>query len=383
MAIFDRFRTAFTRPTPRPVHVGDVSERVSDDGPLPDSGPVAGSSADVRVAIPATPDPALSPPTADWQNEPAWLTDEDVLRDEGVIYGLSMARADEKVAMIRAWFEYQTAELSQQIEDAHVRISEYNLFIEQTENQINELRYRTEELTNQSLTEHQLPRTIVGLGLSVAMCAANFFLIDEALRPAFPANRGVAVGVWLAGLFGSFSRTSLFHENTPVSLRRLVAEAGLPMAAALFLLAQVIAHQPPNAASDSVPAFASSAGLASAFALFGFVLMLFLLGGKWLLANLTGLKNDLRASQINRRLRHDQRDKPAMWEQQRQQLEQKISALRVKKWELMPALNRAEAERNRQHARRDMLIRLFESEFHLARSLRDRLPETDRLTILN
>jgi hypothetical protein len=41
---------------------------------------------------------------------PFWLENEDALRDEGVIFGLSEAKADEKIAAIRNYFAHQTAE---------------------------------------------------------------------------------------------------------------------------------------------------------------------------------------------------------------------------------------------------------------------------------
>ncbi|TAG69330.1 MAG: hypothetical protein EAZ26_07190, partial [Runella slithyformis] len=49
--------------------------------------------------------------------------------------------------------------------------------------------------------------------------------------------------------------------------------------------------------------------------------------------------------------------------------------LRVQKWHIVPQLNRAEAQLTRLNTRRDMLIKSFESEFWLARQLRDKLTD--------
>ncbi|HEY0108803.1 MAG TPA: hypothetical protein VGB67_04190, partial [Fibrella sp.] len=66
---------------------------------------------------------------------PVWLTDEQVLRDEAVLFGLSEARPDEKIAAIRLAFAALTAPLEKQIEQQHEAIGNLNLLLDADDNQ--------------------------------------------------------------------------------------------------------------------------------------------------------------------------------------------------------------------------------------------------------
>lgn len=293
---------------------------------------------------------------------PLWLADERLLRDEGVIFGLSNARADEKTAVIRTFFANQTAGLERQIEHYNEKIGELNLFIGQRENELGELEHRRSSLLARQPADHQLPQTLVGLVVAIGMGISNYFLIEIALRSAYPVNtRLIALGVFLAGMFGQFSRTSVFH-NSPdrPSPRTLIGEVALPVAAAGFIWMMALQSQ--------------SAGLASALGLF--VLALFLVGGKLLPGLLTTLRNDLQATGSNRRQARDQRVLTVQYDSEAAELRRDIDTFRAQKWQILPELSRLEADRDRLNTRRDMLIRVFESEFSLARSVRDRLSET-------
>jgi len=298
---------------------------------------------------------------------PDWLEDENLLRDEGTIFGLSNARPEEKIAMIRTYFQRQTAPLEHEVEQHNERIGELNLFIDQKENEIAELRHKTAQLeASQPDGDHQLPRTAIGLLFSVAMCIGNYYLIEETLEPVFRESRPIAVGIFMAGMFSLYGRTSAFHDpSTRLNARRVLEEAGLPFAASLFVFIQALQTQ--------------SAG--RAIGLFIFIFFLFLLAGKLLLGTLTLLRNDLRYWSQGRQLKETQRIKTAVWETEIARLTAEINALRVQKWQVLPILNRADAELHRINARRDMLVKLFESEFNLARSLRDQLTESQRRAI--
>ncbi|TAE22604.1 MAG: hypothetical protein EAZ91_23400 [Cytophagales bacterium] len=304
-----------------------------------------------------TDNPATQPDIPD--TTPPWLADERLLRDEGVVFGLSDARAEEKTAVIRLFFAHQTAPLERQIEHQNEKLTELNLFIEGRENHISELEHRRATLLARQPADHQLPRTVVGLVLALGMSIGNYFLIETTLRPAYPTNtNAVALGVFLAGMFGLFSRTSLFHDpTTRPSVRRVLEEVALPVSAACFVWITALKT--------------GSTGAASALGLF--MLGLFLFGGKLLLGLLTVLRNDLRAHTDNRQLQRDQRTLTAHYNTEIADLRREIDTFRTQKWQLLPDLSRAEASRDRLLARRDMLVRLFESEFNLARSVRGRV----------
>ena len=290
---------------------------------------------------------------------PYWLEDEDTLRDEGVLFGLSESESTEKTDIIYKYFSHLTAELHGAIEQQNERIQELNLFIGQKSSRIEALTEKLYNHTAPKLTsEHQLPRTLIGLFLSIAMCIGNFYLIRESLKPAFTESSWIALGVFLAGMFSLFGRISLFHDtDSKLSWRSLLEEIGMPFASALFVFANVLQHQ----------------NWLQAVALFVFVFFLFLFAGKLFLSNITVLRNDLKiwTGAINDR--KDATGNVENWEAEILQLQEEVDELRVKKWQILREQTGSESERDRLFARRDMLIKLFESEFHLARRMKNQL----------
>jgi hypothetical protein len=377
MSLFDRIKAYFSpdnfRKDPELVSFAELdppqveTKKVTADVAVPALPAIAPQT---RVMTEETPAPThtwdLTPPqptqTTIPIELPSWLEDETLLRDEGVIFGLSESKPEEKVAIIRSYFVHQAADLELDVERYGEKIQELNLFIGQKETRINELKDKAAELdARQNEGEHQLPRTIVGLVFSMAMCVGNFFLIDDTLRPLYPNSQWIAVGVFLAGMFNLFGRVSLFHDtDSNVSWRRLLEEVGMPFAAAMFVFVQALQNQT----------------VWRAVALFVFVFFLFLFAGKLLLSNITVLRNDLRIWLTGANMKKEKTSKTETWDEETNRLNAEIDDLRIQKWQIVPQLNRVEAELARVNARRDALIKLFESEFYLARQLRDRL--TDR-----
>ncbi|QJW89630.1 hypothetical protein HNV11_09665 [Spirosoma taeanense] len=342
----------------------------------PSSSPALLNSVESTNAIesPALPEPVNNQPPVyvpdlDVTLEPLpnWLTDEETLRDEGVLFGLSDAGPDEKIAAIQSYFGQQTAPLASMIELYTDEINTLEEQIEKFENQITKLRSRIDQLYDQQPATANLVRTLAGLGLSLLMCIGNFYLIDETLRPAF-SNQWIAIGVFLAGMFNLFGPMSFFYEeDTRLTGRRLLAEVSLPLASAGFIFAQALQTQ--------------SVGMASA--LFVFVFVLFLLAGKLLLSMLTSLRNDLSLLQANRRLMGQKQQQPPVWERQIEQFHRDAAALRTQRQPILMARTLAQAKLTRLNVRRDGLVNLFLSEFELARSLRDRLTEQQRNVLMN
>ncbi|TDE12737.1 hypothetical protein [Dyadobacter psychrotolerans] len=290
---------------------------------------------------------------------PYWLEDEDTLRDEGVLFGLSESDPTEKTDIIQKYFSHLAAEPISQIEQHNERIQELNLFIGQKTNRIQELKDKLNTNTiAKTESDHHLPRTLIGLALCAAMCVGNFFLIRESLRPVFTESSWIALGIFLAGMFSLFGRISMFHDSeSKVTWRPLLEEIGLPFAAALFVFANVLPTQ----------------SWLQAGALFVFIFFLFLFAGKLFLSNITVLRNDLQSWVGTIRNRKQFADDAANWESEVLDLQAEVDELRVKKWQVLREQSTAETERDRINARRDMLVKLFESEFFLARRMKNQL----------
>lgn len=346
MSFFDRVKNLFSsKPTaPSP-----------DEEAIILNAPQAPISQEVAI-IPTTEVQSFSP---EMDIIPFWLENEDALRDEGVIFGLSEAKAEEKIGAIRNYFAHQTAETEKTVEYHSEKIGEINLLIEQKETRINELIEKARILENRERTDHQLPRTVIGIVLSLAMCVGNYYLIDESILTNFPENHYViALGIFLAGMFNLFNPKSLFHEkDSSISWRQLLEEVGMPLAASVFVFVQSLDNQT----------------LLRSFALFFFVFFLFLFAGKLLLSNLTVLKTDSGTWLDNLRLQKDKINKAQEWEDEITKLKLEIDEQRVEKWKIVDALKLPEAELKRLNERREMLVKLFESEFNLARSYREKL----------
>lgn len=312
-----------------------------------------------EVNTPVTPTAEVPVQATETPLTPFWLENEDALRDEGVIFGLSESKAEEKIGAIRNYFSHKTADLEKTVEYLSEKIGERNLFIEQKETRINELKEKAHTLENREAANHYLPRTIVGLLLSLAMCVGNYYLIDESIQPNFPQNHFfIALGILLAGMFNLFNPKSLFHEkDTPVSWRNALEEIGMPLAASVFVFVQALEHQ----------------STVRSLALLLFTFFLFLFAGKLLLSNLTITKNDMSLWLGNRRLKSDKVSKASEWDTELNKLTNEIDELRIQKWKIVDELKAPEAELKRLNERRDMMIKLFESEFNLARSYREKL----------
>lgn len=290
---------------------------------------------------------------------PLWLENNDLLRDEGVLFGLSDSKPDEKIVIIKNYFVHKTANLEREVEYYGEKIQELNLFIEQRETRKTELKSRLLGLETTLPTEpHQLLRTLVGLGFSVMMCIGNYFLIENTLQPLYGNSSWIAIGVFLAGMFNLFGSISLFHETTSrVSWRNLLEEVGMPLAASIFVFVQALQNQ----------------NFLRSIALFGFVFFLFLFAGKLLLSNLTLLHSDLRIWLKTLKTASNTKNNGQSWEEEKKRLDREIDEFRVQKWQILPDLNRADAALAQVNARREMSIKLFESEFLLARQLRNNL----------
>ena len=335
--------------------------RISPADPEP-TRPTPASEESARFSTYEEDTPVESPLLSDTQlKAPYWLEDEDTLKDEGVLFGLSESDSTEKTDIIRSYFSHLASSHEHNIEHQNERIQELNLFIGQKENRIDEIVTKIKALEGvRHEGENQIPRTLVGLTLSIAMCVGNYYLIKDTLSASFASSSYVALGVFLAGMFNLFGRISLFHDTeSNVSWRRLLEEVGMPFAAALFVYAQAWQTQ----------------SWWQATALFVFVFFLFLFAGKLFLSNITVLRNDLRVWLTSRRSRREAMDHNQSWEEEIVKLTKETDDLRVQKWQVLREQNISESERDRLYARRDMLIKMFESEFSLARSHKAKLSD--------
>lgn len=122
---------------------------------------------------------------------PDWIADENLLRDEATLFGLSDARPDEKIAALRLAFAALMAPLEKQLEQGHETVSELDDLLATTRQAVTHLTQRTDA---DALPRPPVGWLLLGLGGSVGLGVG----VVGALGRWLP---GQAVAGWLlAGL---------------------------------------------------------------------------------------------------------------------------------------------------------------------------------------
>jgi len=240
---------------------------------------------------------------------PAWIEDEDRLRDEGVVFGLGGREkaAEAKVEAIRRVFDQRRAQVARCQETLTRALENARARRDAVQDEIERQRARIASPDEPSIeggdaadvAPHYFLRYLVGLLLAFGLCSLNYILIYELVAPAFEQPWFVAAGVLTAGMFALFQPSSLLYNNdddqglfqdAPAELwKQRVSEFGVPLAAALFA---------------TVWRVSSMAWYESAVS-FLFVFMLFLFGGKLFLSMIPQLSIVTRNVLRNRRVRRD------------------------------------------------------------------------------
>ena len=298
---------------------------------------------------------------------PYWLSNEDALRDEGVIFGLSETKPDEKLKIIDSIFQKKASGLKQKQSELSERIGELNLLIEKQNEELEALELKSKIAKEQLPKEENLFRVTVGILLSIGMCAGNYFLIDEGLKNAFPVNHPwIAWGVFLAGMFSLYNPTAVIHTDEKLNWKRLLEEFGMPLAASIFVFVQLY---------ESVPLYKSLA-----FLLFSF--FAFLISGKILLGSVARLKYELRALNQNLNIKDDKRKVDTIWLSSKQEIGVRIEQIRIEKWKILPDLNEIEAQMAKINADKEAITNVFMSEYNLAKNYKQKLNSSQIKNIL-
>lgn len=297
-------------------------------------------------------------PSAEEHELPGWMASEESLRDEGVIYGITGASAEEKTKSISSFYGSVASPYQHIKNELSEKIQELNLQLEQVNSKYTGLKSQAKFVWSQNPQSSNLLRVVVGLILSTGICAGNYFLIENGLSYGFPGqSQWIAWGVFLSGMFSLYYNTSLIHNSEKLTWRRGLEEFGMPFAASLFVFVQVYAH---------LPWYKSSA-------FFLFVFFVFLLSGKLLLGGISRLKTELSVLSENIRLKTQKKKVNGAWKQELQSFENQMEQIRIKKWRVVSQLNEAEAQLTKIQADKESAELLFMSEYNLAKKYKDNL----------
>lgn len=153
---------------------------------------------------------------------PDWLADENLLRDEAVLFGLSDARPDEKIAAIRLAFAALTAPLEKQLEQGHEAVGDLNESIETTKQAMAHL---TQRAKAEPLPGPPVGWLLLGTGLSVSLSVGVVAAFQRGLSNQIVAGWVLAGLMSLSGCVGTLwlsliqYRARLVQHNAQAAAR--------------------------------------------------------------------------------------------------------------------------------------------------------------------
>lgn len=215
-----------------------------------------------------------------------WIENIGILRDEGIIFGLSNSPITEKIESINKYFDeikffYKNRfnQLNSKLD--YLKADEKDL-IEIIKEKKTKLNLIYTEVESEKKDPTYIIRNIVGLLFISAACLFVYFIIINALGENFQNTSLVSIALMLVGLFGLYAKTSMFFENQSevtekLNWKQLLLEVGLPLSVAFFIFVHAIENH----------------SILKAFSYFLLLAIFFLFGGKLLLSIITLIQNDL------------------------------------------------------------------------------------------
>ena len=295
--------------------------------------------------------PALLADYASSENWPDWLSDEQSLRDEAVVFGFANAALEDKLNSIEAYYQQNSIFFQKKLGQFDEKILELNLEQEAKNTAIKNLESRQKEILETDFKQSHVLRFLLGLIICVAMCVGNYFLIAEWLQSTFKNNaQWIAWGIFLTGMFNLFAPISFLHENQKPTWRQLLEGIGVPFAAA-FLVCILTYEQ---------------YGLPKSTGIFLFLFLTFIFTGKLLLGNIINLVSQYKIMVANIKLQINKKLADTTWKAEIQKLEKDIANLRADKWKIKPDLDQVNAELQKLSAEKNAALNMFKSEFELA-----------------
>lgn len=299
---------------------------------------------------------------------PDWITNDGLLRDEGALFGMAQAAHDQvetKIGVIRDVYDGLITKAKHQEE----RLNERGAHLKDKQTAL----ARKEEAIQARIdapdvpqvegaedhTPHTFTRHVVGFLVAALACVGTFFLIYEQFQNEFDHALWISLGVTLAGLFSVFSPVSLLFTSTAAQTRPsdapepwkiYLVEVAVPITVSTFVvLWRVEAHPWPR--------------------LVGLWLVLtvaFLVLGRLLLSTIPQVA--LLFKVLKRQVkvawrRHTHRKELEALRTEKKTLEDEEDHLQ-NEWEQLDSIRPLEKLRERK-------IRLFMSEYHLARRWSD------------
>lgn len=291
-----------------------------------------------------------------------WITDEGLLRDEGVICGLAAVDVDHKIKAIDAFYQELILKNRNQRDahNAHLK----DVLIKQ-EPLLSRRQESMDRMQNLEKLYHdgqgfRIIRLGVGLLLSLGICSVQFTLIYDLLQPFTDVPLIYALGIFFPGMFGQYTFISFFftdqqqpEDEGHAQWKRMLLEIGMPVIASLLLCGLIY----PGTAAFLLVIY------------FLFFTLVFLFAGKMVLSNLAVFQRRWHEHAEHKAFRKHLKKQMEDLKKEMESIGESMVSLEGQMVSLQSELDSLEPEAAIR-AKNDMSREIFLSEYTLARDYR-------------
>ncbi len=287
-----------------------------------------------------------------------WIINDGLLRDEGVLFGLSGADATEKIEAINSYYQQEKAPslAAKQLEEERFA---------QKQKDIDALQQKLEKVLVAKEKEQTIPNTVstakvvrylLGLAVMVIAAVGSFYLIHFYVTPIYGIL--ATCGIFFFGLFAQMAPISSWLQTTDTKAnskvqqyKEYLLEIG-PSVSATLLTAYLIYKQTNDVMLSIM------IGL--------FLLFLFFFNGKLILGLVQTLVQEVKQFKQFRLDRKKAKDSKKDSEEEITSLENKLTSLRTDLETINKSQKQAETKIEELEEERNKKVKLFLSEYRLA-----------------
>lgn len=304
-----------------------------------------------------------------------WLSDENLLRDEGAYYGLSGAGPEEKIESIKKCFSELMARFMSVVDSLLQEINQLKNEIQSAEISLDEKYASLEEIIKLNDYPHKWFRQVTGLLVYFFGIGFTFWLIYDRLDGAVNYPILISLGCYILGAFSLFhERSILFFKNQIVRddqgnrepWKIYLEEFGIPFIVSLFVLL--------------VSFDVSKWHVELSIGLLIYILLLF--SGKGFLAYIQRVNSETKYYSLSRQKRKNNKRKAQKYQEDIKELEIKIKQNTEKIEQKSTELRAAQVNVDYLNAQCDAKVALFLSEYRFAKEFRQHAPEEEIKAIL-
>lgn len=292
-----------------------------------------------------------------------WITNEGLLRDEGVICGLAGVDTEHKINAIDAYYDEQLTkqdnlkkQIELKLEDLHKKLGKLQSKIDQNITVSNELAI---ELQQQPYV--LLLRISVFLIVSLLICTFQLLFIYSLLKSVVTSPLIMSLALFSAGMFGQHTFQSFLFSNEVQSedvdhekWKRIFIEFSLPLISSLLLCA-ILSQGNINVLL---------------IAYFFYFLFVFMFNGKMFLSNVGLIQRNIAKYQENRRNKNKINEILDYKISENNEFEEKKLILETEILNSINELNNINKTNNFQLLKK-LSKEIFLSEYHLAKDYRN------------